>query len=185
MLTQVLSLRPLRVAAENQSLLIYATTLGDIVALDLATGRLAWVLQPPPSLGTRDKEDSSKDHRPCCTDAASARRTCCYLAGSGTLTTFVVDRQRLWLLAGTNRGGLACFDLRFGVLVRSWTIPSLVAIHQLVLSPVRSTAGHPGQLHQWFRSSTPPYWFWSFAATRFCRPRSASVYLPPLRAATS
>ena len=35
----------------GRSLLIYATTLGHIAALDLATGRLAWSLQPPASLG--------------------------------------------------------------------------------------------------------------------------------------
>jgi len=49
-----------RAAAENQSLLIYATTLGEIAALDLATGRLAWVLQPPPSLGTRNRMGLAK-----------------------------------------------------------------------------------------------------------------------------
>lgn len=113
---------------------MYASTNGTVAALDLGTGRLAWTLQPPPALGTTPRR-TVHGVPPGLTSGDAGVGL-----DAGALTAFVVDRRRLWLLVGTNRGGLACFDLRFGVLVRSWSIPSLVHIYQLILHPVRCAA---------------------------------------------
>ncbi|GAA5975499.1 hypothetical protein JCM5350_002632 [Sporobolomyces pararoseus] len=40
----------------------------------------------------------------------------------GPITSICVDRKHLWLVAGTASGTLTLWDLRFGLLLRSWSI---------------------------------------------------------------
>ncbi|GAA5934969.1 ubiquitin-binding serine/threonine protein kinase VPS15 [Sporobolomyces koalae] len=51
----------------------------------------------------------------------------------GPITSLCVDRNHLWLVAGTASGTLTLWDLRFGLLLRSWTIGSRkiekIAVH--------------------------------------------------------
>ncbi|GAA5899743.1 hypothetical protein JCM5296_004211 [Sporobolomyces johnsonii] len=51
----------------------------------------------------------------------------------GPITCLCVDRKHLWLVAGTATGVLTLWDLRFGLLLRSWTVGSRriekVAVH--------------------------------------------------------
>ncbi|GAA6014207.1 hypothetical protein JCM11491_004137 [Sporobolomyces phaffii] len=51
----------------------------------------------------------------------------------GPITSICVDRKHLWLVAGTASGTLSLWDLRFGLLLKSWTIGprkiEQVAIH--------------------------------------------------------
>jgi phosphoinositide-3-kinase regulatory subunit 4 len=51
----------------------------------------------------------------------------------GPITSLCVDHDQLWLVAGTASGNLTLWDLRFGLLLKSWTIGprkiDKVAIH--------------------------------------------------------
>ncbi|ORZ39930.1 hypothetical protein BCR44DRAFT_1458058 [Catenaria anguillulae PL171] len=50
----------------------------------------------------------------------------------GSITCMLVDHHRhAWVLAGTSRGILVVFDLRFRIMIRAWTHPSRTRIHAL------------------------------------------------------
>lgn len=53
----------------------------------------------------------------------------------GTITCFVVDRKRHWLLVGTSHGVLDLWDLRFQIRVKGWGLPGKAPIHRLALHP--------------------------------------------------
>ncbi|GAA6038901.1 hypothetical protein JCM8097_000564 [Rhodosporidiobolus ruineniae] len=62
----------------------------------------------------------------------------------GPITSLCIDRKHLWLVAGTASGVLTLWDLRFGLLLRSWSIGSGSAsptsprrIHQIALHPTK------------------------------------------------
>ncbi|GAA5884630.1 hypothetical protein JCM6882_005326 [Rhodosporidiobolus microsporus] len=54
----------------------------------------------------------------------------------GPVTSLCIDRKHLWLVAGTSSGVLTLWDLRFGLLLRSWSIGSR-RIHQIALHPTK------------------------------------------------
>jgi phosphoinositide-3-kinase regulatory subunit 4 len=62
----------------------------------------------------------------------------------GAITCLCIDRKRVWLVAGTATGVLTLWDLRFGMLVKSWRVGESSAetakpsrIYQIVLHPTR------------------------------------------------
>lgn len=62
----------------------------------------------------------------------------------GAITCLCIDRKRVWLVAGTATGVLTLWDLRFGMLVKSWRVGASSAeiakssrIYQIVLHPTR------------------------------------------------
>jgi phosphoinositide-3-kinase, regulatory subunit 4 len=62
----------------------------------------------------------------------------------GAITCLCVDRKRAWLVAGTSTGVLTLWDLRFGMLLKSWRVGASSAettkcprIYQIVLHPTR------------------------------------------------
>lgn len=40
----------------------------------------------------------------------------------GPITTLCIDRKQIWMVVGTAAGVLCLWDLRFGLLLRSWTV---------------------------------------------------------------
>ena len=52
----------------------------------------------------------------------------------GPITCSCVDRNRIWLLVGTAFGTLSLWDIRFGLLLRSWTVGKN-RIHQVGVHP--------------------------------------------------
>lgn len=52
----------------------------------------------------------------------------------GPITCSCVDRNRIWLLVGTAFGTLSLWDIRFGLLLRSWTVGK-GRIHQINVHP--------------------------------------------------
>lgn len=52
----------------------------------------------------------------------------------GPITCLCIDRKHAWLVAGTASGTLSLWDLRFGLLLRSWTVGSK-RIHKVELNP--------------------------------------------------
>lgn len=52
----------------------------------------------------------------------------------GPITCLCVDRKRVWLVVGTAGGVLSLWDLRFGLLLRSWTVGSK-RIHKVEVNP--------------------------------------------------
>lgn len=54
----------------------------------------------------------------------------------GPLTCFCVGSQKIWLVAGTTRGYLTLWDLRFGLLLRTWNVAE-GRIKQLTLHPTQ------------------------------------------------
>ncbi|BGP23345.1 other/VPS15 protein kinase [Rhodotorula toruloides] len=54
----------------------------------------------------------------------------------GPITALCLDRKHLWLVSGTACGVLSVWDLRFGLLLRSWSIGSR-RIHQIAVHPVK------------------------------------------------
>lgn len=58
---------------------------------------------------------------------------------SDPVVAFVIDRRRQWMLAGTARGQLILYDLRFLIKVRVSSLPPSCTIERLVLHPVRTT----------------------------------------------
>ncbi|KAL7746650.1 Serine/threonine-protein kinase [Sorochytrium milnesiophthora] len=51
------------------------------------------------------------------------------------VSALVVDRNGCWLLAGTSRGILVLWDIRFQLVARYWGHPSKARIHRLLLHP--------------------------------------------------
>lgn len=54
----------------------------------------------------------------------------------GPITALCLDRKRLWLVTGSSTGTLALWDLRFGLLLRSWSVGAR-QIHQVALHPTK------------------------------------------------
>ncbi|GJN87433.1 hypothetical protein Rhopal_000382-T1 [Rhodotorula paludigena] len=54
----------------------------------------------------------------------------------GPVTSLCLDRKHLWLVAGTASGVLTLWDLRFGLLLRSWSVGSK-RINQIAVHPVK------------------------------------------------
>lgn len=54
----------------------------------------------------------------------------------GPVTALCLDRKHLWLVSGTANGVLSVWDLRFGLLLRSWSIGPR-RIHQIAVHPVK------------------------------------------------
>lgn len=62
----------------------------------------------------------------------------------GAITCLCIHQKRAWLVVGTTAGVLTLWDLRFGMLLRSWKVGGSSAdvarssrIHQIVLHPTR------------------------------------------------
>lgn len=61
----------------------------------------------------------------------------------GAITCLCVDRKRAWLVAGTATGVLTLWDLRFGMLLKSWKVGGSAdpakssRIYQIVLHPTQ------------------------------------------------
>lgn len=60
----------------------------------------------------------------------------------GPMTTLCLDRKRAWLVTGTGSGMLTLWDLRFGLLLKTWktaaaTTNGSARIHQCVVHPTR------------------------------------------------
>lgn len=59
----------------------------------------------------------------------------------GPITCLCVDRKRAWVVCGTSTGTLSLWDLRFGILIKTWKVgvsPQVgksVRIHQCVVHP--------------------------------------------------
>ena len=53
----------------------------------------------------------------------------------GPITSLCVDRKRTWCICGTATGVLSLWDLRFGILIKSWSVGA-------------STGGHATKIHQ-------------------------------------
>lgn len=56
-------------------------------------------------------------------------------AAHGIPTCFVIDLKKAWLLVGTLQGVLDLYDLRFLVLIKTWTFKNATAIRRLYLRP--------------------------------------------------
>lgn len=54
----------------------------------------------------------------------------------GPVTSLCLDRKHLWLVAGTASGVLTLWDLRFGLLLRSWSVGSK-RINQIAVHTVK------------------------------------------------
>ncbi|BGP14610.1 Serine/threonine-protein kinase [Rhodosporidiobolus nylandii] len=54
----------------------------------------------------------------------------------GPITALCVDRKHLWLVAATATGVITLWDLRFGLLLRSWSVGAK-RVHQLALHPTK------------------------------------------------
>ena len=57
----------------------------------------------------------------------------------GPITSLCIDRKRVWLVAGTASGTLTLWDLRFGLLLRSWTVGAR-RIHKVAVHPGKEKA---------------------------------------------
>lgn len=63
----------------------------------------------------------------------------------GAITCLCIDRKRAWLVTGTATGVLTLWDLRFGMLLKSWKVgrsssadtTNSSRIHQIVLHPTQ------------------------------------------------
>lgn len=59
----------------------------------------------------------------------------------GPITCLCIDRKRAWVVCGTSSGILSLWDLRFGILIKSWKVGAnsqggkSVRIHQCLLHP--------------------------------------------------
>ncbi|ETN42215.1 uncharacterized protein HMPREF1541_04156 [Cyphellophora europaea CBS 101466] len=72
----------------------------------------------------------------------------------GSLTAFVVDRHRHWLLTGTSHGTLSLYDLRFRIRLRSITLPTRSRVDRLVVHPSKGygkwvMASSAGEISVW------------------------------------
>ncbi len=60
----------------------------------------------------------------------------------GPITCICLDRKRAWVICGTSTGVLSLWDIRFGILIKSWKVgPSLKGrfgrVHQVVVHPTK------------------------------------------------
>jgi len=63
----------------------------------------------------------------------------------GAITCLCIDRKRVWLVTGTTTGVLTLWDLRFGMLLKSWKVGGSSStdtvkssrIHQIILHPTQ------------------------------------------------
>ena len=60
----------------------------------------------------------------------------------GPITALCLDRKRAWVVCGTSTGVLSLWDLRFGILIKSWragisSLGRFVRIHQCVIHPTK------------------------------------------------
>ncbi|KAL4253381.1 Serine/threonine-protein kinase Vps15-like protein [Abortiporus biennis] len=60
----------------------------------------------------------------------------------GPITCICLDRKRTWIVCGTSTGVLSLWDLRFGVLIKSWKVKAAsrgksLKIHQCVVHPTK------------------------------------------------
>lgn len=107
----------------------------------------------------------------------------------GPITALCLDRKRLWLVTGSSTGTLALWDLRFGLLLRSWSVGAR-QIHQVALHPTKGkgrwivvTASPPvdvpGSGPEQGRSSVPVLEVWDIdqgvKVEEFCIVPSASL----------
>ncbi|KAJ1301055.1 hypothetical protein OPQ81_003473 [Rhizoctonia solani] len=65
----------------------------------------------------------------------------------GPITCACLDKKQSWLVVGTTSGVLTLWDLRFGLLLRSWTTSSAAdgsrrGIHQIVSYPSKARTRH-------------------------------------------
>lgn len=65
----------------------------------------------------------------------------------GPITCACLDKKQSWLIIGTTSGVLTLWDLRFGLLLRSWTTLSAAdgsrrGIHQIVSYPSKARSRH-------------------------------------------
>ncbi|CAE6379670.1 unnamed protein product [Rhizoctonia solani] len=65
----------------------------------------------------------------------------------GPITCACLDKRQSWLVTGTTSGVLTLWDLRFGLLLRSWTTSNAAdgsrrGIHQIVSYPSKSRTRH-------------------------------------------
>ena len=72
----------------------------------------------------------------------------------GTLTSFVVDKHRQWLVSGTTHGTLSLWDLRFHIHLRSFSLPTQSRIDRLVMHPSKGygkwvMASSAGEVSVW------------------------------------
>ncbi len=74
----------------------------------------------------------------------------------GGIATMCLDKDRTWLVTGTMSGMLVLWDLRFGLLLRSWKVG--LAIQPGIATRVHACSIHPVQ-SQWVivASETRPY----------------------------
>jgi len=74
----------------------------------------------------------------------------------GGIMTMCLDKNRTWLVTGTLSGMLVLWDLRFGLMLRSWKVGS--AIQPGIATRVHACSVHPVQ-SQWVvvASETRPY----------------------------
>ena len=74
----------------------------------------------------------------------------------GGIATMCLDKNRTWLVTGTLSGMLVLWDLRFGLLLRSWKVG--LAIQPGIATRVHACSIHPVQ-SQWVvvASETRPY----------------------------
>ena len=76
----------------------------------------------------------------------------------GTITCLCIDRKRTWLVVGTASGVLSLWDLRFGMLLKSWRVGTSAEtarssrIYQITLHP---TAGKGRWLMVAFETTKP------------------------------
>ena len=60
----------------------------------------------------------------------------------GPITCLCLDRKRTWLICGTSTGVLSLWDIRFGILIKSWKVGlplkgKFGRVHQCVVHPTR------------------------------------------------
>ncbi|KAH9937765.1 WD40-repeat-containing domain protein [Epithele typhae] len=60
----------------------------------------------------------------------------------GPITCICLDRKRTWVIAGTSTGVLSLWDIRFGILVKSWRVGVALEgrfgrVHQCVVHPTK------------------------------------------------
>lgn len=52
----------------------------------------------------------------------------------GPISSMCIDRKRVWIVVGTSAGVLSLWDLRFGLLLRSWSVGKR-GVHRIELHP--------------------------------------------------
>ena len=60
----------------------------------------------------------------------------------GPITCICLDRKRAWVICGTSSGVLSLWDIRFGILIKSWRVGAALKgrfarVHQCVVHPTK------------------------------------------------